>query len=335
MSLPVGDDSCLSGSGCTPPDGSPETQTQCGMRHTEKTDEDEVWAYSQKRLLAKLDSIPMEGRNIEDVTDSVKEACREEGVILSISDTKRSKDGERRLVGRHLRCKHGMRNRQNGGSAKDEGTAPKKKLRTSQRIGCPFLVAIRWPETGKRKECPWLTDALDLRHNHPVHNMLPHRKPKAYPDRAIMDQPANPKGSMSSAGVETKVGDFGGTVKVSEEEEEEEEREQEEEQEPEEGQEERARLGKRKLGSMAKALCRHSAWTASSGQPNDGAPSKHQRKASAPGTMGSGTAAIHETVSWLTTTMLSGIWLYNAAIVRQIWQQEGGVLLPACAAGDG
>ncbi|CAM9988878.1 unnamed protein product, partial [Ectocarpus sp. 13 AM-2016] len=79
----------------------------------------------------------------------------------------------------------------------------------------------------------------------------------------------------------------------------EEEDDQHEEQAREEGKEEGARPGKRKFASMAKALCRYSAWRASSRQPNDAetGPPKHQRKASAPGTMGSGTAATHETVS--------------------------------------
>ncbi|CAM9760858.1 unnamed protein product [Ectocarpus fasciculatus] len=53
---------------------------------------------------------------------------------------------------------------------------------------------------------------------------------------------------------------------------------------------------------MAKALRRHSAWTASSRQPNHAestptrASPQRQRKASAPGTTGGGTAATHKTL---------------------------------------
>ncbi|CBJ28213.1 expressed unknown protein [Ectocarpus siliculosus] len=75
-------------------------------------------------------------------------------------------------------------------------------------------------------------------------------------------------GSMSSAGSEGESGDFSVAAKatpgvdgrlVKEEEE--------EEQEQEEGHEERATPGERKFGDMAKALQRHSVWTAASGHP--------------------------------------------------------------------
>ncbi|CAM9290196.1 unnamed protein product, partial [Ectocarpus sp. 12 AP-2014] len=115
---------------------------------------------------------------------------------------------------------------------------------------------------------------------------------------------------MSSAGLATEIGDFAGTAKVKEEEKEQDD-DEEEEPEQEEGQEEGARPGKRKLGSMAKALRRHSAWTFSSRQathaesPTEASP-KRQRKASAPGTVGRGTAATHKTQSSRTTARYRG-----------------------------
>ncbi|CAN0036446.1 unnamed protein product [Ectocarpus sp. 12 AP-2014] len=64
--------------------------------------------------------------------------------------------------------------------------------------------------------------------------------------------------------------------------------------------EEKASSGKRKLGGIAKTLRRNNARTAGSRPPNYAdspirASSKRQRKASAPGPMGGGTAATHET----------------------------------------
>ncbi|CAM9641948.1 unnamed protein product [Ectocarpus sp. 6 AP-2014] len=78
--------------------------------------------------------------------------------------------------------------------------------------------------------------------------------------------------------------------------------EQQQEQEQNDGQQERARSGKRKPGSMANALRRHSAWTVSSRQSNHAESptrlsSKRQRKAFAPGTIGGGTAATRKTPS--------------------------------------
>ncbi|CBJ29797.1 EsV-1-7 [Ectocarpus siliculosus] len=76
-------------------------------------------------------------------------------------------------------------------------------------------------------------------------------------------------------------------------------------------QEEEARPRKREFGGMAKALCRYSAWTASSRQPNhaESDSSKRQRKGSAPGTKAQcgsgGAAAAHKTATKLSTPVIA------------------------------
>ncbi|CAN0408113.1 unnamed protein product, partial [Ectocarpus sp. 12 AP-2014] len=88
----------------------------------------------------------------------------------------------------------------------------------------------------------------------------------------------------------------------------------EEEEDQEEEHEERARPGKRKSGGMAKALVRHSIWTASSQGPthaesSNQEPPKRQRTTSASGTTelrgGGGAAATHKTAS-LSTRATTG-----------------------------
>lgn len=60
-----------------------------------------------------------------EVTANVKKVCREEGVVVAASDSRKGKDG--RWVSRELKCKLGMRNRQNDHKAKDGGEGINRK----------------------------------------------------------------------------------------------------------------------------------------------------------------------------------------------------------------
>ncbi|CAM9353717.1 unnamed protein product [Ectocarpus sp. 8 AP-2014] len=175
---------------CTLPGGSMDSPTLCDPRQ-DNTVEDGVWTYDAERLRAKLASIPTQGKDMDEVTANVKNVCCEEGVQVATSDSRKGKDG--RWVSRELKCKLGMRNRQNDHKAKDGGKTVPKIRRKSQRIGCPFKVAIRWPTHRKAREHPYLSErATTLTHNHTVTkdvDTIPLPKRKASSDSLVMANP--------------------------------------------------------------------------------------------------------------------------------------------------
>lgn len=69
-------------------------------------------AYSAEAMATKLATIPLEGKTIEEVADAVKDACREERVLLVRADSKKSKGAGSRVTVVGLVCKHGVANRQ-------------------------------------------------------------------------------------------------------------------------------------------------------------------------------------------------------------------------------
>ncbi|CAN0232663.1 unnamed protein product [Ectocarpus sp. 6 AP-2014] len=177
---------------CTLPVGSMDTRTVGDPRQDDAV-EDGVWTYNAQRLRAKLASIPTQGMDMGEVTANVKKVCREEGVDVATSDSRKGKDG--RWVSRELKCKLGMRNRQNDHKAKDGGKTVPKILRKSQRIGCPFkvAVAIRWPTKRKARAHPYLSErATTLTHNHTVTKDVDTKrqpKRKASSDSLVMANP--------------------------------------------------------------------------------------------------------------------------------------------------
>ncbi|CAM9479955.1 unnamed protein product [Ectocarpus sp. 13 AM-2016] len=191
---------------CTLPGGSMDAPIQCNPRQV-GTVEDGVWTYDAERLCAKLASIPTQGMDMDEVTANVKKVCYEEGVQVATSDSRKGKDG--RYVSRELKCKLGMRNRQNDHKAENGGQTVPKILRKSQRIGCPFKVgvlgvthstvdaynrvAIRWPTKRKARQHPYLSDrATTLSHNHTVAkdvDTIPLPKRQASSDSLVMANP--------------------------------------------------------------------------------------------------------------------------------------------------
>lgn len=62
-------------------------------------------------LEASLASIPMEGREIDDVQTDVKRVCLAAGTILAVTKSERTEDKSRKKM-LTMTCRHGVRNRQ-------------------------------------------------------------------------------------------------------------------------------------------------------------------------------------------------------------------------------
>eukprot|EP00904_Undaria_pinnatifida_P007810 jgi/Undpi1/4159/HiC_scaffold_16.g07526.m1 len=119
-------------------------------------------------MSSRLDSIPLEGRSVEDVEADVNKAFLEFGIEMKRFDSKKSskEPGARfRLIG--LACKHAMPNRQK--EYRDSaGNVTKKRKTRSARTGCEVKGYITWPVHGAAgKEHPVL-NFTKLDHNHPV-----------------------------------------------------------------------------------------------------------------------------------------------------------------------
>eukprot|EP00904_Undaria_pinnatifida_P003346 jgi/Undpi1/13011/HiC_scaffold_7.g02675.m1 len=124
--------------------------------------------YSANMMSSRLDSIPLEGRSVEDVEADVKKAFLEFGIEMKRFDSKQSskEPGARlRLIG--LACKHAMPNRQK--EYRDSaGNVTKERKTWSARTGCEVKGYITWPVHGAAgKEHPVL-NFTRLDHNHPV-----------------------------------------------------------------------------------------------------------------------------------------------------------------------
>ncbi|CAM9359713.1 unnamed protein product [Pylaiella littoralis] len=123
-------------------------------------------------MRAKLAAIPLEGKNIHEVTAFVQTVCEEEGVEVRVASSRKSTGAGARLLFRQLKCKHGMPNRQKEHQLKDAPNSAKKRKSESGRTGCPFSVTIRWPTRGEGSEHPYLSDSNNLTHNHQVDKVV-------------------------------------------------------------------------------------------------------------------------------------------------------------------
>eukprot|EP00904_Undaria_pinnatifida_P003960 jgi/Undpi1/13565/HiC_scaffold_8.g03224.m1 len=122
------------------------------------------YSYSAEALGAELKSIPMEGKNLEDVETAVKQTCATHGVKIARDSSKREKGEGGRLVMIAWKCVHGMQIGRTTGRANVRGVP---LVTLSHRTDCAFKITARWPFICPVNNHPRLT-TMSPEHQHTV-----------------------------------------------------------------------------------------------------------------------------------------------------------------------